>query len=1104
MASGRAPTPGPRLEGYEVLGLAGRGGLGVVYRVRQDGTGRLAALKVLELADPTSVATVVDDPDSDSRGLPKPLRRFFREGRALAQVDQHPHVVRLHGSGFDGRGRPYLVLEWLSGGTLGARLRAADEAGVTIGVAEALSITEKLASALAWLHANGIVHRDLKPSNVLFDEPGEPRLTDFGLVRPTVRDASRGDPLTATGAMIGTPHYMAPEQVRGEPDAQGPHTDLWALGAILYEMLTGSPPVLGESMVGVCGAILSRDPDPPSTIVAGLPAAVDAICARALAKRIPDRYRDAAELIADLGALRSGSDVGAVAAVSRTRRRRRARRLLGAGAILAVLAVAGVALLLAPGDAERSDARDGAGAEPPAAPPASEADAVEAGDYLILADADAAARAGADRSRLRRAVAALTGEAPDAVEAANVLENAREPRLAVLVLRTELLGLLGHDDAWREILDDDAVTASPIVRAQRARLRAADPRSAAAADEDLATARRTARAAGLSDSVERIYAGSDGASAWLVHHAEGIARLAGRTRLPDHEARLRELVRALEVRAPRACAGVLGRFHLERDEPDEAIQALADADGWRELLLRAHAKLRRGDGANAAEDAVRAGEHGAPAIEAGAIEIEGLLADGLSDRALDRAEQLAARGAEDPVEAMSVRALRPRLRIQVLHARALAASGRLDDARALIRDARERAGRLAARPATGMLAALTAVVRDPYAAPPLLTRAALRTSDPADEERWRLGIRDLVRSGLAEPDLMAFAREPDTIVKSWQLPLTSLPDLASGGETVDLDPIEERLAEVTHRLSRAPRGDRRTAARALAAIDGILGRDPTELRGWALRAMCLFELDRSAEAEDALLTAQRLAPDAAPGPLIRGLFDPRPGMQRQAVDRAVVGGCSDWMMKVLTAYAGEAGPSPELEERRATIEPLLMTTRTIFRKTGAASLCEDAARRDGGDDAVLWHLVGLNHLLLAKHHGGGDARRARAVEAFLRAAEHASDEERPVHEAAAAQARIDAGLLDETTEALLDRLLGALDGRVPPLRNAPRREPLLFHAPELLDAHGLAHGRARLLALRATTRLGRDDREGARADAEAAATLDPIAGLPALAAVYRE
>jgi serine/threonine-protein kinase len=303
-----------QVAGYEVLGELGRGGMGVVYKARQVALGRLVALKMILAGDYAG---------ADER------HRFQSEAEAVARL-QHPNVVHVYEVG-EHEGKPFFSLELVAGGSLDRKL-----AGAPQPPREAAQLVATLARALQAAHEAGIVHRDLKPANVLLTVGGEPKVTDFGLAKKL--DGGTG--ATREGAVIGTPSYMAPEQAGGKSKEVGPAADVYALGAILYECLTGRPPFKGVTSVDTVLQVIADEPVPPRRLQPQLPRDLETVCLRCLHKEPAKRYASAAELADDLGRYLAGEPVRA-RPVGRAARAWRwcKRRPLAAG-LLAALAVA--------------------------------------------------------------------------------------------------------------------------------------------------------------------------------------------------------------------------------------------------------------------------------------------------------------------------------------------------------------------------------------------------------------------------------------------------------------------------------------------------------------------------------------------------------------------------------------------------------------------------------------------------------------------------------------------------------------------------------------------------------------------------------------------
>jgi eukaryotic-like serine/threonine-protein kinase len=268
--------------GYELIEPIGRGGMGVVFKARQRALGRLVAFKQIRAGL-----------DAD----PNELARFQTEAKAAARLT-HPSIVRVFDVG-EQDGLPYIAMELVEGGNLADRL-----AGGPLPPKEAATLVETLALAVHHSHVHGIVHRDLKPANILLTPELVPRITDFGLVK---LDGGVGS--TQTGVLLGTPRYMAPEQIRSR-DA-GPSVDIYALGAILYECLGGHPPFQAVAPLDVLEQIRTQEPLAVGRLRAGLPRDLQTICMKCLEKDPRRRYATAAALAADLGRLLRGEPVEA-------------------------------------------------------------------------------------------------------------------------------------------------------------------------------------------------------------------------------------------------------------------------------------------------------------------------------------------------------------------------------------------------------------------------------------------------------------------------------------------------------------------------------------------------------------------------------------------------------------------------------------------------------------------------------------------------------------------------------------------------------------------------------------------------------------------------
>jgi hypothetical protein len=291
------PAWWPTIPGYEILGELGRGGMGVVYKAKQTKADRVVALKMILSNRPAGLHDHI---------------RFKIEAEAVARL-QHPNIVQLHDVGelqSGGDTLPFFSLEFVEGGGLDKKLK-----GEPLPATDAAALAEKLARAMHYAHSRGVIHRDLKPANVLLAfsrehsasaaptvveglrlSDAEPKVADFGLAKRLDSDSD----VSHTGAVLGTPTYMAPEQAEGRGKDVGPASDIYALGVILYETLTGRPPFRGDSVHAVLEQVLRKDPPPLRQVQPRVPVDLETICLKCLQKDPARRYATAADLAEDL------------------------------------------------------------------------------------------------------------------------------------------------------------------------------------------------------------------------------------------------------------------------------------------------------------------------------------------------------------------------------------------------------------------------------------------------------------------------------------------------------------------------------------------------------------------------------------------------------------------------------------------------------------------------------------------------------------------------------------------------------------------------------------------------------------------------------------
>jgi len=315
-----------QVPGYEILEELGRGGMGVVYKARQPQHNRLVALKMIRQGDCASA---------------EELRRFRAEAEAVASL-QHANIVQVHAIG-EHNGLPYFALEYCAGGSLQQHL-----AGQPQHPALAARLLETLARATQAAHENHLIHRDLKPQNVLLTATKVPKITDFGLAK---RLDAPGPSGTKSGTIVGTPSYMAPEQASGHGKNAGPACDIYALGAILYDCLTGRPPFKAVTALDTAMQVIHHEPVPPAQLNPKVPRDLETICLKCLRKDPAQRYATALELAEDLRRFQAGEPIQAQPVdwferLAKWARRRPALAALSGGLLAAPLALI-VALVLA-------------------------------------------------------------------------------------------------------------------------------------------------------------------------------------------------------------------------------------------------------------------------------------------------------------------------------------------------------------------------------------------------------------------------------------------------------------------------------------------------------------------------------------------------------------------------------------------------------------------------------------------------------------------------------------------------------------------------------------------------------------------------------------
>jgi len=321
--SGSGP---PSIPGYDIVGELGRGGMGVVCKAWQVKHHRFVALKMITAGSETNRVK---------------LKRFKAEAETVARLS-HPNIIQIYEVG-EHHGSPYIAIEFCPGGTLAKKL-----AGTPLQPQAAAVLVTKLAEAMGTAHAQRIIHRDLKPANILLTAEGEPKIGDFGLAKRLAAEVAGKpleQPITQTGAVMGTPSYMPPEQAWGDAKSVGPTADIYALGAILYECLTGRPPFKAASAVDTLEQVRHQQPVPPRLFDPRIPVDLETIVLKCLHKEPTERYANAHDLADDLRLFLVGEPIKAATASTMTNAIAWVQREPSAAGRLIMLVALGAALI---------------------------------------------------------------------------------------------------------------------------------------------------------------------------------------------------------------------------------------------------------------------------------------------------------------------------------------------------------------------------------------------------------------------------------------------------------------------------------------------------------------------------------------------------------------------------------------------------------------------------------------------------------------------------------------------------------------------------------------------------------------------------------------
>lgn len=535
------PTPKlaelPREFGdYDIVELIARGGMGVVYKAQQRKLNRTVALKMIL---------------AGAFARPHDIERFYAEAEAAAGL-QHPNIVRIHDVGqLDGQ--HYFSMDYIEGTSLGDLVHRSpldDE--------RAAGIARKIALAVHYAHTQGIIHRDLKPANVLLDKNDEPHLTDFGLAKTLESDRR----LTVTGAVLGTPNYMPPEQATGAHDEVGPRSDVYAIGAILYEMLTGRPPFSAPTSHEVIQQVIKNEPVSLRSLNPAIPAELETICEKCLQKDPLARYASALDLAEDLSHYLAGEPIQArpVSGIQRAANWCRRNPLVAGltGAVVGAAAIAILAVVVAYFQTADALARSKV-------------------DQQLAEDSFQDARKAVDQFFLRVSEEVLLGQPGLQQVRRDLLSEAQK-------YYQKFIDRRGNDPKLREEL------ALTRYRLGWVTAELESPQKAIPIYREARTAQEALLAAKPGDFDLRYHLSNTLNALGIALHRSGEmdeARRAYEATLELREGLVKDFPKNIETRRKLANAQMnLGLWHKDREEFQKAIEAYDDAQAARELLLK--------------------------------------------------------------------------------------------------------------------------------------------------------------------------------------------------------------------------------------------------------------------------------------------------------------------------------------------------------------------------------------------------------------------------------------------------------------------------------------------------------------------------------------